>query len=34
MAAKMALEGKKGAEFIEPIADALGVNIDNVSAMA
>lgn len=34
MAAKMALEGKKSAQFIEPIADALGVNIDNVSAMA
>jgi len=34
LAAKMALEGTAGAEYIEPIADMLGINIDNASAMA
>lgn len=34
MAAKMALEGNANSKYIEPIADILGINIDNVSAMA
>jgi hypothetical protein len=34
MAAKLALEGNSNAKYIEPIADMLGVNIDNVSALA